>query len=441
MNYLVTFIIFLLANNLICQVQFSELKDWNSVKRQAKTENKLIHLFAFSNDCQECEQVGEFAMNNFMLTEKFNTNFINIKAERKSALFEEILNSYKSFQLGYHSIFNSEGFLLNTIYLTATVPEEYFKFANQGIENAKYFETIMKAKSKYLSSDTKEDLYDYIIKLRKVDNYPIDIMDDYIKKLSNEELNSQQTIIFLQGQGSNIYSNTYKFLNTIDQRIKDSLWYLLENKERAKINNRFRFISHSLIRESKDENMMKRLVVITKNQYSYSTEGMKYADKMLIDFYKECKMDEKFIQTQINFCNQYLLKNSIEDLNRIDEEQRNIAFSNRSKDGKIKFSPPSQFIAMDLNNAAYTVFEKTNDLYYLNQALIWSKKSIDIIAKSNLSIQKEIPAFYDTYAQIHHKIGNEKEALFYQKKAFELNSTSMMKSEKIIENYNKMIKE
>ncbi|NLU90868.1 thioredoxin family protein [Chitinophaga sp. Ak27] len=61
-----------------------------------------------------------------------------------------------------------------------------------------------------------------------------------------------------------------------------------------------------------------------------------------------------------------------------------------------------------LNEFAWTVFEKCNDMECIEQALEWSKRSFK---------DKEIPAFMDTYANLLYKAGKKSEALAWEEKA------------------------
>lgn len=61
-----------------------------------------------------------------------------------------------------------------------------------------------------------------------------------------------------------------------------------------------------------------------------------------------------------------------------------------------------------LNEFAWTVFEKCNDMQCIEQALEWSKRSFK---------DKEIPAFMDTYANLLYKAGKKSEALAWEEKA------------------------
>jgi hypothetical protein len=61
-----------------------------------------------------------------------------------------------------------------------------------------------------------------------------------------------------------------------------------------------------------------------------------------------------------------------------------------------------------LNGYAWEIFENCNDMACIQQAIAWSKKSLEA---------NEDAMFIDTYANLLHKSGNTKDAIVWQKKA------------------------
>lgn len=61
-----------------------------------------------------------------------------------------------------------------------------------------------------------------------------------------------------------------------------------------------------------------------------------------------------------------------------------------------------------LNEYAWTIFEKCNDMQCIEQALEWSKRSFK---------DAEIPAFMDTYANLLYKSGKKTDAIAWEEKA------------------------
>lgn len=61
-----------------------------------------------------------------------------------------------------------------------------------------------------------------------------------------------------------------------------------------------------------------------------------------------------------------------------------------------------------LNEYAWTIFEKCNDMKCIEQALEWSKRSFK---------ENEMPAFMDTYANLLYKAGKKADALAWEEKA------------------------
>ncbi|WP_143307153.1 thioredoxin family protein [Chitinophaga vietnamensis] len=63
---------------------------------------------------------------------------------------------------------------------------------------------------------------------------------------------------------------------------------------------------------------------------------------------------------------------------------------------------------MELNEFAWTIFEKCNDMKCVEQALEWSKRSLK---------DQPVPAFMDTYANLLFKSGKKADAITWEEKA------------------------
>jgi hypothetical protein len=68
-----------------------------------------------------------------------------------------------------------------------------------------------------------------------------------------------------------------------------------------------------------------------------------------------------------------------------------------------------------LNDFAWNVFLNCSDMACVEQALTWSKRSID---------NNEEPMFMDTYANILYKMGKKDEAIEWETKAMNLETSA-----------------
>ena len=67
--------------------------------------------------------------------------------------------------------------------------------------------------------------------------------------------------------------------------------------------------------------------------------------------------------------------------------------------------------ADELNDYAWTIFENCSDITCINQALAWSKKSVDLTRN---------PMFIDTYANLLYKTGKKDLAIEWEQKALKI---------------------
>ncbi len=86
--------------------------------------------------------------------------------------------------------------------------------------------------------------------------------------------------------------------------------------------------------------------------------------------------------------------------------------------------------AMDLNNYAWSIFEKCDDMACVDKALAWSKQSLTGNEKQHM--------FMDTYANLLYKAGKKKEAIEWETKAKDLATGDDAKGYQ--ENIDKMMK-
>ncbi len=70
-----------------------------------------------------------------------------------------------------------------------------------------------------------------------------------------------------------------------------------------------------------------------------------------------------------------------------------------------------------LNNFAWAVFENTSDTFFLNSALSWSKYTVEKEPNANK---------LDTYANLLHKLGKQKEAVEWEQKAMEMQPQDLL---------------
>ena len=89
----------------------------------------------------------------------------------------------------------------------------------------------------------------------------------------------------------------------------------------------------------------------------------------------------------------------------------------------VRFSPPSQFYHIELNEHAWHFYEMFDNANDLETALKWSYQSMEFfngVYKERPGAMKlGNPAYMDTYAQILYKLGRKPEAIEWQTKAVE----------------------
>ena len=80
----------------------------------------------------------------------------------------------------------------------------------------------------------------------------------------------------------------------------------------------------------------------------------------------------------------------------------------------------SDRISLTLNNNAWTAFEKSTDKKVLQDALNWSKRSLEIAPDNSMIL--------DTYANLLYKLGQNEEAIKYEELALSSDAKKGMKT-------------
>ena len=420
-----------------CQVHFSTFENYKDIISALKKNNKILHVFTFSSECEECNLVAMETMKSNYLTEKYNNNFISISIHKSDPLFEELSNKVRNFSYLPHQFISSSGYVIHSTNFTTSNPLEYLKAADNSISKNAKTETIEVIEKEYLKERSKEKLAALISALRGIDIYDCQLMDQYFETLTPEEKSNEKQILFLQQQGCNIYSKTYQFTSSLPSQLTNKVWYTMPVNERISINSRFRKSSFDQIVKNKDNEKIFQLKRNVIHHHNNSPEGVKMSDKMLSDYYFQTSQFELFEREQISYVSQWL-SFSIDSLNDEDRKMKEEKFRNHTPGQNIIFRPKSEEVAMQLNNAAYQIYEKSSDRYSLMQAKEWSKKSIEILQKCHFVFRKENEAFYDTYAHLLYKLDDIEEALKWQEKAVQTNSTSPRKNNKYLKSYEQM---
>ena len=144
-----------------------------------------------------------------------------------------------------------------------------------------------------------------------------------------------------------------------------------------------------------------------------------------MEYYQRAGNTNKYLKYATGFCNNYLMKISKDSIDKKDQLTLQL-IENQIKSGalakidSVQLAQLRQYpvhaerdkISESLNNVAWKFFETTSDKKALNDALSWSKRSLEIYPEN--------PMWMDTYANLLYKLGKNEEAVALEEEALEL---------------------
>lgn len=161
----------------------------------------------------------------------------------------------------------------------------------------------------------------------------------------------------------------------------------------------------------------------------------------MLNYYYAIKDTSSYLQSATQFLNYTHLLLSADSLKRMDQDYFG-RFSNGNDTldtvlftKTMNMPPPSDYFSIELNEHAWHYYEMTDKKSNLEQALMWSKRSLDWFDELNKGknhpMQLGNPAYLDTYAHILYKLGRKQEAIEWQAKAVEAGIAAKQRSTEI----------
>ena len=163
-----------------------------------------------------------------------------------------------------------------------------------------------------------------------------------------------------------------------------------------------------------------------------------------MNYYKKTNDLDKYISNATLYCENSLMKISSDSISKIDEKTLMLFETTQKKElvGKIDSTQLAQLrsymthasrdkYSQALNGVAWDFFKKVTDIKPLENALRWSKRSLEIYPNNHM--------FIDTYANLLYKLGRKQEAIVNETEALRLASESKSDT-KVYENTLKKMK-
>jgi hypothetical protein len=385
-------------------------------------------------------------LNDEKVIEKFNSNFINYKVDRKdTAASGPLIRAHNVYRFPSLLFFDAKGGLMYSDLAILSRPESLINTADKALVMSKEKSLVEYDKEFMSGVADRAFLKSYIGKRRNagiIDN--ADLIERYVNFLSVQDLNNYAEVLFILQAGPLYDSVAYKLAYT-NKKIVDSIYKTEPMAVRSALNNAI--IANTMKSAIANKNVRRAYGVasFTRNTWTDDPlQGEKNWNLKILQYYRGVRDTMNYLRIAADYYERNYMQISPDSVRRRDSmsfESARIKAMNNSiaasaaqsrrvpqdsslkiSDGEISrtvrrdtvfrtvtFSVPKDAYATELNSAAWSFYLMAGDnSEYLSKAMFWSRRSLELAEKA---------AFYDTYAHLLYKLRFYSEAENMQKKA------------------------
>ena len=335
---------------------------WATILKKATDENKLIFLDAYTTWCGPCKKMTKEVFVQKSVGDYFNQKFINVKMDMEKGEGVAIAEKYSIKVYPTLLFIAGDGNLIHRTAGYHTVPQ----FLELGETATNPNGSLSSLDKRYAEGDREADfLFDYThAKYDAMDGSHSAVAEEYLA--TQEDWNSDKNLKFI-----------FYFVDNVDSKLFD---YIIDNRPAFEE----KFGQRPVIKKVQD---------LIYSQI-YDVKGSSSLDQIDKLFKKVYPDNAKKLSS--NFRMSYY-RNAEDWTNYTKSATKHFKKHNPSPD--------------ELNDAAWTVFEVTEDKKILKQAMKWAKKSIKL---DNNFFNN------DTLAAIYFKLGDKSKAISAAKNAIDL---------------------
>ncbi|MCY7353130.1 MAG: thioredoxin family protein [Cytophagaceae bacterium] len=407
-----------------------ESGSWKQVVAKAKAENKLIFLDTYTTWCGPCKWMDKNVYPDAKVGQKFNAAFINYKIDAEKG---EGITLAKKYQVTayptYLFVSADESLVYRTI--GSRPAAQFIEEADKAVE-AGQGRSIGAYEADYAAG--KRDavfLSEFLQKKKTLGYNDSKLLDEYLSALPADSLLSAPTFALLVANPPRVGTKAFNTLADNLDKIRELHRPVGQQKAQMALQNGILASARAAIKE-KDRTLFDQALAANTKFARRPQDALRLNDDLTMDFYKATKDLDKYAESTRKFLATYVENSNLDSLRKLDERiyaQVSQPYLSGKKDstseqGKTEYDQIKKYaramntgqLANQYNRAAWGFYETVSDKKQLQDALGWSKRSLDITPGNT--------AFIDTYAHLLYKLGQNKEALQWQQKAIDLAEVS-----------------
>ncbi len=353
---------------------------FESILNKAKTQKKLIYADIYTTWCTPCKQMDAEVFTNSNVGKIFNDNFINYKIDGEKGEGKDLVEYFELDSYPTSMFIDGDWNLIQKL--------EGFRPVERLLESAEK----MKERSKISGSD--EDLeqaymkgrrdavflleYIKVRQLQKMDNSMI--LDEYLGKITPEQLKSESTLKLIAENASQLRGRAFD--------------YLMNRKTEPIIERKIKgIITQNLTKagNQKNEKLLTEVLATNGRLSKTFTEANEWNTEAKMNYFMLTNQLDKFFATADFFMDTYILKKDINTFKNLSELR--------------------EIYTQKLRKASKFVVENYKEREKLEKAVVWIRKSLEIEEKSSNN---------EIYSRLLFSLGNKIEAIRLMNKALAL---------------------
>jgi len=400
---------------------------WKEVLEKAKQTNKPIFIDVYTSWCGPCKKMSKEIFPLAEVGKVFNANFVCYQIDAEKGEGIEIAKKYEVTSYPTYLFIKADGTLFSRS-VGSMEAEKFIAVSKTAIADMNDPKPLSEWEKEYVvKKNDSTFMLDYINKRSKLGKSTTQLFDEYLALLPNDQRVSDKIIQIYHKEIRNITINSLAFKNLQDNKTLffPKLGGYVYVFMIGAIDNSFREAC-----KSKNEQLLQQ--VVDANEKLPKTPQSKLKEELYMNYYLKTNDLNKYISNATIYCDASLMTVTSDSIAKNDKKVLQLFETSQRKAliGKIDSTQLAQLTdymahalrnkySLALNEVAWGFFEKVTDVKALENALRWSKRSLEIYPDNHL--------YVDTYANLLYKLGQNEKAIIKETEA--LNFAKSTKSD------------